>query len=97
MLELEEMQVIEGTVGKIQETHLGTMAVEVERATGTRTGTVIMNGLDPQRLAALQSLKRGDQIRVSGLRAARAGNALVVRSGSWVQVLRISGHSEHTG
>jgi RecB family exonuclease len=97
MLELEEMQVIEGTVGKIQETHLGTMAVEVERVTGTRTGAVIMNGLDPRRLAALQSLRRGDQIRVSGLRPARTGNALVVRPGSWVQVLQISGHSERTG
>lgn len=66
------------------------MAMELEEAIGTRTGTVTINGLDPRRIATLRGLKLGDQIRISGLHAGRSGNTLTVRSGSWVKLERLA-------
>jgi hypothetical protein len=88
MPKLDELQVVEGTVSKLQETQFGSMAMELDEAVGTRTGTVTINGLDPRRIAALRGLKLGDQIRISGLHAGRSGNTLTVRSGSWVKLER---------
>lgn len=92
MRELDDMHVIEGTVSRLQETRFGSIAVEVKGTTGTRAGTVIMHGLEPRKIANLRSLKLGDLIRVSGLRAARTSNALVVRPGSWVRVIQIDSY-----
>lgn len=84
--QLQEMQVIEGVVQRLQRTHVGSVAVELEAIAGTRSGPVTLSGLDPRRLSALEELRSGDQIRVSGLHPARRGSTLLARPGSWVQL-----------
>jgi len=84
--QLQETQVIEGVVQRVQRTQVGSVAVELAATAGTRSGQVTLSGLDPRQLSALEELRPGDQIRVSGLHAARRGSTLLARPGSWVQL-----------
>jgi RecB family exonuclease len=88
---LEQLQIVEGTVYRVQRAHVGSVAVELRDATGTRLGRVTATGLDPRRLAALEGLALGDRVRLSGLHSGPSTvSALVARPGSWVQVARVT-------
>lgn len=84
--ELDELQVLEGTVQRVQQAQVGSVAVELYATAGTQLGVVTITGLDPRRLHAATNLHPGDQIRMSGLRSRPGGVGLAARPGSWVQL-----------
>ncbi len=83
---LEQLQLVEGEVTRVQRTQTGSIALQVNVSAGTRTGVVTLTGLDPRRLSALDGLKQGDYVRVTGLHPGNTDSTLIVRSGSWVQL-----------
>ena len=84
--EFDELEVVAGTIKRVQHTQVGSVAVELDATGGTRCGAVTISGLDPRRLHAAADLHPGGQVRVSGLRSRPGGIALVARPGSWVQL-----------
>lgn len=88
---LDEMQIVEGVVLRLQHSHSGSTAIEVEATTGTAHGPITLTGLDDRRLPALHELLPGDRVRASGLRRRPGGAVLAARSGAWVQLASISG------
>jgi hypothetical protein len=89
--ELDELEVLEGTIKRVQRAHVGSVAVQLDATGGTRLGAVTITGLDPRRLHAATDLHPGEQVRVAGLRSRSGGIALVARPGSWVQLAPIAG------
>lgn len=89
--ELDELQVLEGTVPRVQQAQVGSVAVELDATDGTRLGVVTITGLDPRRLRAATDLHFGEQVRVSGLRPRPGGTGLVARPGSWIQLAAVAG------
>ena len=89
--ELDELRVLEGTVQRVQQAQVGSVAVELDATGGTRLGVVTITGLDPRRLRAATDLHPGEQVRVSGLRSRPGGTGLVARPGSWVQLAQVAG------
>jgi hypothetical protein len=83
---LDELEVLEGTVQRVQQAQVGSVAVELDATGGTRLGVVTITGLDPRRLRAVNDLHPGEQVRVSGLRSRPGSTGLAARPGSWVQV-----------
>ena len=67
--ELDELEVLEGTVKRVQQAQVGSVAVELDATGGTRLGVVTITGLDPRRLDAAMDLHPGEKVRVSGLRS----------------------------
>lgn len=88
--ELDELVVLEGTVQRVQQAQVGSVAVELDATSGTRLGLVTITGLDPRRLSAATDLHPGEQVRVSGLRSRSGGAGLIARSGSWVQLASVA-------
>lgn len=84
--ELDQLEVLEGTVRRVQQAQVGSVAVELDATGGTRLGVVTVIGLDPRRLHAVADLHSGEQVRVSGLRSRPGGVALAARPSSWVQL-----------
>ncbi len=94
--ELNDLQVLEGTVERVQQAQVGSVAVELEATAGTRLGVVTITGLDPRRLRDAASLQPGEQVRVSGLRLRAGGIGLSAPPGAWVQLARTSGEGIDT-
>jgi hypothetical protein len=88
--ELDELEVLEGTVKRVQQAQVGSVALELDATGGTRLGVVTITGLDPRRLRAATDLHPGEQVRVSGLRSRPGGTGLVARPGSWVQLAPVA-------
>lgn len=84
--ELDKLEVLEGTIQRVQQAQVGSVAVELDATGGTRLGAVTVIGLDPRRLHAVAALHSGEHVRVSGLRSRPGGGALAARPGSWVQL-----------
>lgn len=82
----DDLQVVEGTVRRIQRAKVGSVAVELNASGGSRRGILTITGLDPRRLRAAADLHSGERVRISGLRSRPGGTALVVWPGSWVQL-----------
>lgn len=85
---LDEMQILEGAVVRLQRSHSGSTAVEMETVAGTVHGTIILTGLDARRVPALDELQPGDRARASGLRCRPGGSGLGPHPGMWVQLTR---------
>ena len=94
--ELNDLHVLEGTVERVQQAQVGSVAVELEATAGTRLGVVTVTGLDPRRLSDAASLQPGEQVRVSGLRLRAGGIGLFAPPGAWVQLARTSGEGIDT-
>lgn len=88
--ELDELEVVEGTIKRVQQAQVGSVAVELDATGGTRLGVVTITGLDPRRLNAATDLHPGEQVRVSGLRSRPSGVALIARPGSWIQLAAVA-------
>lgn len=88
--ELDQLEVLEGTVRRVQQAQVGSVAVELDATGGTRLGVVTVIGLDPRRLPAVAGLLVGDQVRVSGLRSRPRGGTLAAPPDSWVQLAPVA-------
>ena len=89
--EFDELEVLEGTIKRVQQAQVGSVAIELDASGGTRLGAVAITGLDPRRLHGATDLHPGEQVRISGLRSRPGGIALVARPGSWVQLAPMAG------
>ena len=82
---------LEGTVQRVQQAQVGSVALGLDATGGTRLGVVTVTGLDPRRLSAVDDLRPGERVRISGLRPRPSGTGLAARPGSWVQLAPVPG------